>query len=177
MPKLFTELKVDKQIKHWNELKSTKEIKDILAIAVGIAVEDLSIVYNSGSNAEKYLQVRGTYIHEKLIVNIISWASIKHSLIISDMMINIFNIELHNKANKMLSEKEKEYQELIGIIKDISSQGNFSTIFHKSLVKNNGKIVHELIGTRKSVFSDSYAIINNVFDININNKIIMRDYI
>ena len=134
IPKLFSSLNIDRKISDWTRLNSTIDLKEILYTATRIPIAGLSCIYNGGNNDRKHAEICGTYIHEKLIINIISWASIRHSLVITDMIINIHNIEIENNHALAIRQKDDKYEEVVKMMQQmrIENDNNMKIIISQN---------------------------------------------
>lgn len=83
-----------KEFRNWKENKSARKLVDYISASAGIPPDELfvqPIVAN---------EIRGTYVHPKLIPHIASWASPKFAVKVADIVNKYFN-------NKALKKKEK----------------------------------------------------------------------
>lgn len=102
--------KPKKEFKHWNELKQSKDMISSLAkILTSENVITISI------NDTVSIDLRGTYVHPKLIPHIASWISVEFAFKVSDIVNEYFNKEMR----KLLTTKDDKIDELNKKIDDL----------------------------------------------------------
>ena len=112
VPKLFAYIGSSKKINDWKRSASSIEYIEEIVEAGNPAVTPFINRKGGGTN-EHISSLSGEYAHEEIICEIIGWASIKHKILMNRMIINMHTLDLKNKHDLSLKEKDERYEDLM----------------------------------------------------------------
>jgi len=92
----------NKYFKHWNANKESKELIRALSKLICVDRDKLIIIVKGGNIVE----LRGTYVHPKLITHIAIWASVDFALKVSDIVNEYLGRQAIDAKNKLLKIKD-----------------------------------------------------------------------
>ena len=155
VPKLFESIKCDRKIYGWKRLESSKIYLEKTSKYTGIKTEDFFVTKNNMNN-----DLKGDYAHQKIICEILRWASVEYSIIMNEIIERIHVLdhmkqykdtsidnayillhknELFDDLHKRYSSFKKNYQKIIDeniLLKDEMKSKNMcgpKLIGHKEL--------------------------------------------
>ena len=91
-----------KEIKHWNQLTSTKEYLEVLSSEVGIPTSEL-VKIKKGRN---FREEQGTWVHPDIAINIAQWCSPLFAVKVSNIVKRYYTGDITLK-NEIKENKEK----------------------------------------------------------------------
>jgi hypothetical protein len=94
-------------LKNWNGNKNADNITKAIARRAGISAAEIKYSVQGG----KITEIRGTYMHPKLIVHIAIWISADFAVMVSDIVLEKIINDALNDKDKLLQEKDKLLQE------------------------------------------------------------------
>ncbi|UMZ08498.1 KilA N family protein [Acanthamoeba polyphaga mimivirus] len=137
-----------KDFKNWTETKKAKKLIRELSSSTGISVELLAITITGG----KLTEIRGTYVHPKLIIQIAAWCSAEYALKVSDIVIEYHAKEAIEQKEKLLKKKDdkidklsKKIDEQKKEIKKLLEQGNEVLGYAKDTNRKINHVVNERV--------------------------------
>jgi hypothetical protein len=143
-----------KEMKHWIENKSSKEmIKDFGKI-LGLSKDELIVKINGG----KLTKISGTYVHHSLITHIASWCSTKYAYLVSTIVNEYHLKQAIEEKEKILKKKDDKIDKMSKKIDKLVDNNN--TLLHKNkkintrikrLLKQNDEIYDQNLETHNKL--------------------------
>jgi hypothetical protein len=135
----------NKQFHHWKANITSKELISELSSAINIPINELILTVAGGKNIE----LRGTYVHPKLIIHIASWCGPSFAIKVSEWI---------DEWRNYSSENEDRFYTALSNIKPSPSaakEKEIQKMLHKKL---GGKIEVKTIAGRIDLLTDKYLI-------------------
>ena len=133
---------------HWKETKKAKELINELISSPGIKGDEVISTITGG----KLTEIRGTYAHPKLIIQIAAWCSAEYALKVSDIVIEYHAKEAIEQKEKLLKKKDdkidklsKKIDEQKKEIKKLLEQGNEVLGYAKDTNRKINHVVNERV--------------------------------
>jgi hypothetical protein len=98
-----------KTLYHWNENKSHEGLYNAICASIGAPMDALFNVVKGGT----LTQIRGTYVHPKLIPHIAAWASDEFAVKVSDIVNQYFNSKALAEKDAIIQERDDRIDQLI----------------------------------------------------------------
>jgi len=125
-----------KELKHWNETASSKELIAEISAAVVCTTDDLTIVITGGNNQT----ICGTYVHHYLIPHIAAWASPKFAVKVSTIVNKYFIRKEIRAKEKLIEKKDDEIKKMSSKIDRLFNENQTLREMTQNIDKNNQKL-------------------------------------
>jgi hypothetical protein len=113
-----------KEFRTWMQTTQSKEMIEKLSSSVRILTDEIIIQPTNLPN-----EIRGTYVHPKLIPHIASWASVEFAFKVSDIINNYFIVKAIKEKDTVIESLEekidnqtKEIQKLLGYARETANE-------------------------------------------------------
>lgn len=138
----------NKNFYDWKATKRAGKLIRALSLAIKIRAGDLMKVVTGGKNTE----VRGTYVHSKLIPHIASWVSPNFAIKVSNIVEEYYVKKAVAAKDKLLQKKEDKIDKLLASQKKLSE--NFAKTekkLAKDFAKTEKKLAEDFAKTEKKL--------------------------
>jgi len=125
-----------KEVRMWVRLDTTKALIRELSSSVHMCTDELLRVFSGG----KRVEIRGTYVHPKLVPHIASWASPTFAILVSD----IVNAHMVREYKESIREKSAQIDSLERTVSKIQRQNEELLSEIKQSRLENSKVLHHL---------------------------------